>query len=186
MQSKRLPDISDLADTILPQLKKLDDGELCKSLCTMLREPRSYIIRSVIRHAPRPTIIEAFKETMLIQASGGMKKHQGPKMEVETLQQPKSGGSEFKTAGGVFLLMIKQRVDKSTVQAILKVEKVKQLEKKKAMKQILGMMSGEKEKPQPAKFEDRKANPEDGIYDYPTEDMKVSHRESCLSNQTPK
>ena len=88
----------------------------------MLKEPKTYLIKTVAKNVPRPVIFETLKLTIESQKNGGMKK--------AIIQNPQDEEHEIKTAGGVFMTFLKKKVDNNVIKSIYKVEQLKQKEKK--------------------------------------------------------
>ena len=61
----------------------------------------------------------------------------------------KPHGVTNKTAGGVFLHLLKKKIEKETVKKIFLVEKRKQKDKRELMKGMRSLMSGEAKKSKP-------------------------------------
>ena len=79
----------------------------------MLKEPKTYLIKTVVKNVPRAIIFDTLKLTIECQKNGGMKKNfiQNPQEELQ-----------FKTAGGVFMTFLKKKVDNNIIKQIYKVE----------------------------------------------------------------
>lgn len=101
----------------LAHLKKLDDGQLTKKMCVILKEEKTYLMKMVVKHIPRSTIMDMLEETFEIEESGGMYITQST-MNIPCCVNEGGSNTKRKSMGGIFLTLMKQKVDKEVVKRI--------------------------------------------------------------------
>ena len=108
----------------------MKDEDFQKQLIHMLKEPKTYLIKTVVKNVSRPIIFETLRLTIECQKNGGMKK--------AVIQNPQDEG-EVKSAGGVFMTFLKKKVSNDVIKSIYKVEILKQKEKKTVLREMTKM-----------------------------------------------
>ena len=104
-----------------------DDQQFGHELAKLLKEPKLSLIRSVVKSVPREVILDVVKTTIEVQLNGGMKRVEAGDDEEMTIEKPiqDANSKKFKTAGGVFLTILKKhpKFTKEMKKRLAKVEK---------------------------------------------------------------
>ena len=150
-----------MTDNVLTYLRqaglKEPKATFAETLASLLKEPKLYLMRTLVNNVPLETILDLVGKTIDIQSTGGMLLSEAgfelkqsnfaeTNLTLETMAQALPDESEQnekrkKTAGGVFLALIKKdpRITKEMLRKILKAENERRRQRKFTASLIMGL-----------------------------------------------
>ncbi|CDW72708.1 kelch motif family protein [Stylonychia lemnae] len=131
-QTKRVTDLN--IDLICEKLSLLNQDQLETELASILREPKRYLIHSIVKNVPKDVILDILAQTIQIQFIGNSNLFQlilGGMPVVGDEQKKKS-------AGGVFLTLLKKSnlISSDSMKKIKNLQKQQSKEKRIALRMI--------------------------------------------------